>query len=44
MSSTYWSEQFFFRPLFIHDDVWNKIFNNFLIHVGAPLEGLPGAL
>lgn len=44
MSNTYWSEGAFLRPNFISDEAWQHIFNNFLSHVGDPVDDLPLAL
>ncbi|MEZ5902062.1 MAG: RHS repeat-associated core domain-containing protein [Alphaproteobacteria bacterium] len=44
MSNTYWSEGEFLRPDFISDDVWQKIFDNFLDYIGDPLVDLPTSL
>lgn len=44
MSSAFWSEQLFLRPLFIDDASWQKIIGNFLGSVGDPVNDLMDAL
>ena len=44
MSNSLWSEEAFLRPIFVSDEVWQKILSNFLSHVGDPLQDLPDAL